>query len=264
MKRKAGVVAFVEGGLSVAAAAASARQHQRALRSRWTNFLLALVVLIGATGCLSREEVAEGDRAAEDSLGEVSSNLYQLGPRWDGGVVHICFTNGSTARKNKLISLLNNSWAASGARISFDVQSSCAAALSLARVTFVAGSGGSTSYKGQPSRPGGCGRVACPGYTDVQITNDESYNGTRFAYVVLHEFGHVLSFAHEQERPDNWTSSGQPIFCNQVQDKRKAVPGGTYRTPTYDQSSVMSYCAGEVTSLSAGDKAGAISAYGRL
>ena len=264
MKRKAGVVAFVEGGLSVAAAAASARQHQRALRSRRTNFLLALVVLIGATGCLSREEVAEGDRAAEDSLGEVSSNLYQLGPKWDGGVVHVCFTNGSSPRKNKLISLLNNSWGASGARISFDVQSSCAVAMSLARVTFVAGSGGQTSFRGQPPRPGGCGRVPCPGYTDVSITGDESYNGTRFAFVVLHEFGHVLSFAHEQERPDNWTSSGQPIFCGELDKGRKALPGGTYRTPSFDSASIMNYCAPDVPSLSAGDKAGAIATYGRL
>ncbi|MEM7158205.1 MAG: ricin-type beta-trefoil lectin domain protein [Myxococcota bacterium] len=86
--------------------------------------------------------------------------------------------------------------------------------------------------------------------------------------VALHEFGHVLGFHHEEERPDYVEPPGLPAghACeDQDWDNPNPHPLGAY-----DVDSVMSYCgqpfddpASWKTTLSPGDIAAVQSAYGR-
>jgi hypothetical protein len=150
-------------------------------------------------------------------------------------------------------------------------------------ITFAGGTNGSTSPLGMTFTAAlnkeidqnKCGVLASrrvcykPGVTGVQlISNDPDPVKQKFRYEVIHEFGHALAFAHEQERPDNWTAAGAPINCGQTDMGRKARTGGTYESP-YDAASIMNYCAtdplvgGLPTRLSANDIAGVRKVYAR-
>jgi hypothetical protein len=75
--------------------------------------------------------------------------------------------------------------------------------------------------------------------------------------IAVHEFGHALSFAHEQNRPD------KPAWCSDVQ---RQGPGGDWVIGPWDASSVMNYCNTNWNNggkLSPGDIAGVQTVYGK-
>ena len=108
--------------------------------------------------------------------------------------------------------------------------------------------------------------------TDCLNTNAVDYQEV-FKAVVVHEFGHALGFAHEQQRTDSTASC--PLV--KPDDESKTLPDGILLTSYYDADSIMNYCRGwdgttplgyqtgyrGADRLSPGDLAGAQEVYAR-
>lgn len=242
------------------------------MRSR-RYFALAHVPIAALAACSVPPEPISETTASGDQ------NLYGLGTiatKWPNGVVPVCFTSETNvlmphdvpALHEDVQTILQNSWSAH-ANITFTGFGTCGSSHpGQVKVEFV--TQGNPDYD-KWSR----GNTTPPGYNSngsvVTLIGDDpdgitvrdavSSASHRFRYQVIHEFGHVLGFAHEMKRPDNWNSAGAPIECgtnptSQEYSQYEVEPGGLYLTATYDSSSVMSYCAGKPQNLSAGDISG--------
>jgi hypothetical protein len=217
----------------------------------------------GLLGCLMTAAIlaggcgVEGDR--EQDVEQVTDNLYRLGPLWTGGVVNVCYFNsiGNSPLFEEARVILANTWQRA-ARVSFVGWNECppfgGGNPPLTQVTLIPDTNGSSNL-GMPG-PGGLNRL-------FLISNDPAPR-RHFAYEVIHEFGHALGWAHEQERPDNWDSGGNALYCNSLDQGRKSRPGGVYDTPYFDRASIMDYCSPDnwPNMLSNGDIAGIRKAYG--
>jgi len=107
---------------------------------------------------------------------------------------------------------------------------------------------------------GGCGDSIPRGYYPQGVRvwlKMENPDERLIRSVAIHEFGHVLGFHHEMDRPDATFPPGTPP-CDRIEYTQ-----GVYLTPYYDDVSIMNYCAPRNRNgLSAGDREGAENLYG--
>jgi hypothetical protein len=210
-----------------------------------------VAVLLASYGC-----------SAPFSANTISEQLYQGSDAtlWLGGVVPVCYDGGDGNNPGLLAqarTLLDTYGWSAVANVQFTGWGMCRSPgiTGTVRIHFAHGSNGNTSLKGENALQ----------FTDVTLADDAS--AQQFTYEVLHEFGHVLGWDHEQQRPDNWPQGvfGGEQYCTQNQTNPPQAlidPYGTYRTPYYDVQSIMSYCTGNPWALSPGDVAGVQAAYG--
>jgi hypothetical protein len=227
---------------------------------------MSALLALGVAGC------SAADEPSSDSLGEQQDELLLAGQKFDNGQVHVCFANGTAAQRDKVVRVLADSWA-KAAKISFtQFDTTCSTFLneSVIKVTWNAGAGNNFADGLGKVNPTIVNGNPVTGFRNITLRGTEGEDFQRYA--IIHEFGHALGFAHEQQRDDN---NG---WCTEFQLGETHNLAGTFRTPFINSpeimnDAIMSYCNVKYpwgngafiqkTWLSAMDVLGALKTYGK-
>lgn len=204
----------------------------------------------------------DGSRAGDVDEGTVQAPLYgegALAKPWPNGIVPVCFADPSAFpdAQHLIASTLANTWTLA-ANISFTGFGACAPSGNQVTIVFSPES----NFPGATSALGYGPRTVTLKSNDI-LPLSPGVLSSAFQMEVVREMGHVLGFANEAQRPDNWTG-GTASHCPDAGDRFQNAPldGGTYFTATYDSDSIMNTCRTTGGGLSAGDIAGARAVYG--
>lgn len=218
-----------------------------------TTTILAFTGITGLSACASVEEEGVG----EETTSLASQNLYYLSSNlWTTKNINVCWaTTGNATEKLWVQQALTGqrSWV-QDANINLVGWGACVAGSTGIRL-----SGGSSmvSY-GLGPQSGGIVDVTLdfraspsPESTWTQCTNNGLGREDCIKAVAIHEFGHALGIAHEQNRPD------KPASCT---DAPQGTNGDTL-FGSFDNLSIMNYCA-DTADLSGTDRRGIARMYG--
>lgn len=198
------------------------------------------LVLSATAGCA----VAATDT---ETTAQESDHLYLTGTTWPSGNVRVCWSASSLARTTFAAEAAivrqraSEEWP-TAARISFTGWLPCPA-----------NTGGMTVINLDNSTAANA-NVGYPGSSGTDTANLGTGRGDFGGSLIPHEFGHLLGFAHEQQRPD---------FNVPACDGTDITGGNTLGTDP-DVNSIMAstgYCQ-ENPHLSAIDRQGVVVAYG--
>jgi hypothetical protein len=226
-----------------------------------------VVVLLVASASFIGSTVAQ-----PENTGTVRPRLVQSGTLWPNGQVPVCFNIAPTSAPYPEVawfkSALEHAWAAV-AKVDFQY-AYCGGFVDKdnVRVDFTLNTSNCWSCIGGGcgigvGRPNVCRIDYCPGCTP--LVDYEEF----FKALVVHEFGHVLGFAHEHQRDSPDTPSPPTCLAFAPEPQRADFPsgpdgdaayqdahngwqgnwidrvtGGVNLTDSYDADSIMNYCRG--------------------
>jgi hypothetical protein len=221
------------------------------LNARARAAFLAALGASSALGCaVSSDEEAVAVGHEEQPLYALSTRLWPRAAKID-----VCWQPGASAADRQLVrEAVTKTWQARS-NISFVNWASCPAS-GFAGIEITPGSSNVVTG-GLGDQADGVSNMeldlsTAPENTWSRCVNNGLNRSECIQATAIHEFGHSLSFAHEQRRPDNNGECTIGVTSGSL--------GDTLLGP-FDNGSIMNYCGNAVT-LSRGDVYGANVVYG--
>jgi len=221
------------------------------LHARARAAFLAALGAWSSLGCaVSPDEEAVAVGRAEEPLYALSTRLWPRAAKID-----VCWLPGGSAADQELVrEVITATWQAR-ANISFVNWANCPAS-GFAGIEITPGSSNVVTG-GLGNQADGVSNMeldfsATPENTWATCVHNSLNRSECIQATAIHEFGHSLSFAHEQNRPDN---NGECTIGVGSGSNGDTLLGD------FDNGSIMSYC-GDAVTLSHGDVYGANVVYG--